>query len=194
MVKIRDIIVVEGRDDARAVKQSVDAEVIITRGFGLTEETFSRIAAAHRLTGVIVFTDPDHAGEQIRRRINDRIQGCKNAFLTRERARRDGNIGIEHAGPEDIVAALMDARCAVDHSSGRFTQQMLLACGLVGAGGAARKRNALGSILGIGYANGRQFLNRLNRYGISQCRFHEAMAAITGNPGEHRDAAEYSGA
>ena len=178
MVRIKDIIVVEGRDDQRAVKQSVDAEVIITRGFGLTEETFNRIAVAQHLTGVIIFTDPDHAGEQIRRRINDRIQGCKNAFLKRDSARRGRDIGIEHACPEDIVTALLGARCSIDHSIDKFTHQMLLASGLVGAGGAVRKREALGSILGIGYANGRQLLNRLNRYGISRRRFHEALEAI----------------
>lgn len=178
MVKIKDIIVVEGRDDQRAVKQSVNAEVIITRGFGLTEETFNRIAVAQHLTGVIIFTDPDHAGEQIRRRINDRIQGCKNAFLNRDKACQGSDIGVEHACPEDIVAALLGARCNIDHSIDQFTHQMLLARGLVGAGGAARKRAALGSILGIGYANGRQFLNRLNRYGISQRRFHEALEAL----------------
>jgi ribonuclease M5 len=67
LLAIKEIIVVEGRSDERAVKQAVDAEVIITQGFGLTGETLRRIATAQRRNGVIVFTDPDHAGELIRR-------------------------------------------------------------------------------------------------------------------------------
>ena len=182
MISIREIIVVEGRDDERAVKQAVDAEIIITQGFGLTAAAFNRIAVAQRHAGVIIFTDPDHAGEQIRRRINARIHGCKNAYLTTDRASRCGDIGIEHARPKDIVAALMSARCLINGPVGGFTRQMLMAGGLVSCDGAAQKRNALGSILGIGYANGRQLLNRLNRYGISERRFNEAVAALSSTP------------
>lgn len=182
MIRIREIIVVEGRGDERAVKHAVDAEVIITHGFGLTSEAFHRIAAAQRHAGVIVFTDPDHAGEQIRKRINARIHDCKNAYLTIERASHCGDIGIEHARPEDIVAALMRARCVINGSVGAFTREMLMAGGLVNCDGAALKRNALGGVLGIGYANGRQLLNRLNRYGISERHFNEAMAAMNSAP------------
>lgn len=185
MISVREIIVVEGRDDERAVKQAVDAEVIITHGFGLTGEAFDRIAVARRHTGVIIFTDPDHAGELIRRRINARIHGCKNAYLTSDRASHCGDIGIEHARAEDIVTALMSARCVISGSGGAFTRQMLMLGGLVNCAGAARKRSALGRILGIGYANGRQLLNRLNRYGISERRFRVAMTALDSIP--HKD-------
>jgi ribonuclease M5 len=174
---VKEIIVVEGRGDERAVKGAVNAEVIITQGFGLSEKTFDRIAAAQRGTGVIVFTDPDHAGELIRRRINTRIQGCKNAFLPRDKARRSDDIGIEHARPEDIVAALTGARCMIDSDQGNFTRQMLLFSGLLDHAGAAVRRRVVGDYLGIGYANGRQFLNRLNRYGISEKHFQAAVTA-----------------
>lgn len=179
---VKEIIVVEGRGDERAVKGAVDAEVIITQGFGLSEETFDRIAAAQRGTGVIVFTDPDHAGELIRRRINAHILGCKNAFLPRDKAHRSEDIGIEHARPEDIVAALTGAHCIIDADQGNFTRQMLLSCGLLDRAGAAVRRRAVGDALGIGYANGRQFLKRLNRYGISEKHFQAAVAAIAAAP------------
>ncbi len=39
-MKIKEVIVVEGRDDVTAVKRAVDAEMIITQGFGIREETF----------------------------------------------------------------------------------------------------------------------------------------------------------
>jgi ribonuclease M5 len=91
ILKIKEIIVVEGKDDESAVKLAVDAEVIITSGFGITEETFRRIEFAQEKKGVIVFTDPDYAGEQIRKRINRRIKGCKNAYLSRKEARKNNN-------------------------------------------------------------------------------------------------------
>ncbi|MEA1969900.1 MAG: toprim domain-containing protein, partial [Thermodesulfobacteriota bacterium] len=80
-MQIYETIVVEGRDDESAVKQAVDAEIIITHGFGIKESTFKRIEWAKEKNGVIVFTDPDTAGEIIRKRINKRVKGCKNAYL-----------------------------------------------------------------------------------------------------------------
>ena len=67
--KIREILVVEGRDDTAAIKKSVDAITIETHGYGITNKTWKLIEEAYNGPGIIVFTDPDHAGEQIRRRI-----------------------------------------------------------------------------------------------------------------------------
>ncbi|MEG1416535.1 MAG: ribonuclease M5, partial [Clostridium sp.] len=36
---IKEVIVVEGKDDVSAVKRAVDADLIITSGFGLTAKT-----------------------------------------------------------------------------------------------------------------------------------------------------------
>lgn len=47
-MKIKEVIVVEGRDDVTAVKRAVDAEMIITQGFGIREETFKLIEEAQK--------------------------------------------------------------------------------------------------------------------------------------------------
>ncbi len=47
-LKIKEVIVVEGRDDVTAVKRAVDAELIITQGFGIREETFELIEEAQK--------------------------------------------------------------------------------------------------------------------------------------------------
>ncbi len=177
-MKIKEIIVVEGRDDARAVKSAVSAEIIITHGFGMTGETLRRIAFARNQRGVIVFTDPDHAGERIRKRINDRIPGCKNAYLTRQDAVKGDDIGIENAGAESIVGALTRACGVTDTATPCFTRLHLVKHRLSGVADAAARREALGRILGIGYANAKQLVNRLNGFGISLEQFHAALDAI----------------
>lgn len=178
-LRVEEIIVVEGRDDARAVKAAVDAEVIVTSGYGLTAETWARIQAASRRTGVIIFTDPDHAGEQIRRKINQQIPGCKNAYLTREDARRRDNIGIENARPAAIRKALQRAHCTTSHPANvTFTLADLQQNRLMAHPQAAQRRAALGRRLAIGYTNAKQFLRRLNRCGIGRERFNAALTAI----------------
>ena len=43
---IKEVIVVEGRDDITAVKQAVDAEVIAVGGFGINAKVIDRIRDA----------------------------------------------------------------------------------------------------------------------------------------------------
>ena len=59
---IAETIIVEGRDDTNSIKRAVAAETIETHGFGIRRETWELIDKAYRTTGIIVFTDPDHAG------------------------------------------------------------------------------------------------------------------------------------
>jgi ribonuclease M5 len=177
-LKVEEIIVVEGRDDERAVKAAVDAEVIVTSGYGLTKETWDRIAAASRRTGVIIFTDPDPAGDQIRRKIHQQIPGCKNAYLTPADARRNQNIGIENARPAAIRKALQRARCTTTPKAPpTFTLADLRQHRLMAHPRAARQRAALGRRLAIGYANAKQLLRRLNRCGIDRAEFEAAVRA-----------------
>lgn len=178
MQKIREIIVVEGRDDTAAIRQAVDAVTIETHGFGIREETWALIEKASQTSGIIVFTDPDTAGEQIRRRIMERFPDAREAFLDRDAAEKNGDIGIENAAPEDIRAALAKAhRAANPESSAKagaelpveeFTADDLFRWGLDGMPGAAKRRREAGRILGIGRATSKTFLNRLNRFGISR--------------------------
>ena len=168
---IKEIIVVEGRDDEAAVKRAVDAETIATHGFGIKRETFARIEKAYAERGIIIFTDPDFAGEKIRKRLSERFPEGKHAFLPREEATKDGDVGIENADPESIREALSKAKPAISDRRIEFLQEDMFEYGLVGIPGAAEKRDKLGKQLGIGYGNSKVFLNRLNQYGIERQEF-----------------------
>ena len=63
-MRVREIIVVEGRDDTAAIKKSVDAVTIETHGYGITERTWKLIEKAYAEQGIIIFTDPDHADKE----------------------------------------------------------------------------------------------------------------------------------
>ncbi len=178
MINIKEVIVVEGRDDETAVKKAVNCEIIITHGFGISEKTFKRIEEAQKKCGVIIFTDPDYAGEQIRNRIAKRVKGCKHAFLPREEARKKDNIGIENATPEHIIIALGKVHTIMDDQRKEFATADLVKDNLNGNPTAHARRDLVGKILGIGYGNGKQFINRLNHYGITREEYLEAVSAI----------------
>lgn len=172
---IKEIIVVEGRDDEAAVKRAVEAETIATHGFGIRQETFARIEKAYTERGIIIFTDPDFAGEKIRKRLAERFPKGKHAFLPREEALKDGDVGIENASPQSIRDALGKAKPAVSEKRCEFKQEDMLEYGLAGYPGAVERRDQLGKRLGIGYGNSKVFLNRLNQYGIQRQEFIKAV-------------------
>lgn len=179
-MKIKEIIVVEGRDDTAAIKKSVNAVTIETHGYGITNETWKLVEEAYNDSGIIVFTDPDHAGDQIRRRLLKKFPKAKEAFLDRDSAYRNGDIGIENASSESIQEALHKAQCSVepDDIKQEFTMDDMMAAGLVGQPDSSRRRQLIGKKLGIGYGNGKVMLQRLNKFGINKEVFIKAVGEL----------------
>ena len=175
---IKETIVVEGRDDTSAIKRAVDAETIETHGLGITKETIERIKLAADRRRIIVFTDPDYPGEKIRNIVSKEVKGCKHAFLPKDKAFKDGDIGIENAKSLDIIEALEKARIEKIRARDEFTKTDLFKYGLVGTEGSNIKRDLLGRILGIGHCNSKQFLKRLNNYGITRDEFEKAISEV----------------
>ncbi len=176
---IKEVIVVEGRDDITAVKRAVDAEIIAVGGFGINKQVIDRIKEAQKRQGVIVFTDPDFAGEKIRRIISKRVSGVKHAYITKQEGLRDDDIGVENASPETIIRALKNAKCEVKEKRDFFNSQDLYYFNLTGNNEAKKRREALGRELGIGYCNSAQFITRLNNYGITREEFVAALNKIS---------------
>lgn len=177
-MKIKEIIVVEGRDDTAAIQKSVDAVTIETHGYGITKDTWSLLEKAYHEKGLIVFTDPDHAGEQIRKRLLEKFPHAKEAFLDRSDAQRAGDIGIENAAPESIREALEKARYSIEEETEVFTMEDLRQAGLAGNADAAGRRQKLGKALGIGWGNSKRFLQKLNKFGITKAELDKALQEI----------------
>ncbi|MGN7457922.1 ribonuclease M5 [Paenibacillus pasadenensis] len=172
---IKEIIVVEGKDDTTAVKRAVEADTIETNGSAVGEEVLRRIELAMERRGVIIFTDPDHAGERIRKIVSQRIPGCKHAFLPQEDALYRGDIGVENASPEAVRRALASVRTEGAAGEPEITHADLMEAGLLVHPDAARRRLLMGNRLGIGYCNGKQFMKRCASFRISRKEFREAL-------------------
>ena len=175
---IKEVIVVEGKDDVAAVKKAVDAEMIAVGGFGINAKGISRIKEAQKRKGVIVLTDPDFAGEKIRKIIAKRVPGIKHAYIAQEDGIKDDDIGVENATPEVIIEALNRAKVTIEVKENIFDSQDMFFFRLNGHPNAKERRIKLGNRLGIGYGNANQMLSRLNNYGITKEEFIEAINYI----------------
>lgn len=178
MESIEEVIVVEGRDDQAAIKRAIDTETIATHGYGIGKSTWVLIEKAYNTRGIIIFTDPDFAGEEIRKRLKEKFPRAKDAYLSRADATKAKDIGIENAEPKAILEALEKARCTKIRITNEFEMQDLMKYGLAGDSGAAQKRGKLGKTLGIGYGNSAAFLRKLNQYGILREQFEQEAGRL----------------
>ena len=160
MLKVREVIVVEGRYDKNALSQVVDALILETSGFGIYHDCEKR-ALLRRLAearGLIILTDPDGAGFQIRNTIKGWIDPAlvKHAYVPdiegKERRKaapsKEGKLGVEGMRPEVLLEALR--RCGATfeeqpeiEKAQPITSADLYARGLSGREGSAQRRKAL---------------------------------------------------
>ena len=175
---IKEVLVVEGKMDVVAIDKAVEADCIITGGFSLKRQTLDSIEQAYKKRGIIIMTDPDSAGERIRKFLTKRFPEAKHAFVPKEDATAHDDIGIEQASPEAIRTALAKVRTLDWNPQTEFTGADLIGAGVSGCPEAAVRRARLGALLGVGYANAKTFLLRLNHYGVSRAEFTAALSAM----------------
>ncbi len=175
---LKEVLVVEGKMDTVAIKKALDADTIETGGFTLAPYTLKKIQAAYEKRGIIILTDPDGAGERIRRYLTERFPNAGQAFVPKIDATANNDVGIEQASPQAILAALAKVRHHEYQVTEEFSMQDLFANNLSGSGSASVRRDKLGAELGIGYGNAKQFLQRLNSYGVTREEFNAAIQKI----------------
>lgn len=173
---IKEVIIVEGKMDVAAVRRAVDADCIITDGFRLRNAAIKNIRAAYEKRGIIILTDPDTVGERIRARLTEMFPHARHAFIPVEDATNagDGDIGVEQASPAAVRAALDKVHTPMEEPEETFSMSDMMHAGLTGTDDAAARRAQLGRRLGLGFANAKTFLRRLNTYGITRAEFTAA--------------------
>lgn len=188
MKKIKEVIVVEGKDDTKQIAKAVNADTFETNGSALSSSDLKQLAELQKTRGLIVFTDPDFNGERLRKMISRAVPGVKHAFIRRDQGVPDeahGSLGVEHANPAVIKAALEHVYTQETEPEVAITPAMMRQAGLVGGNNARTRRERLGQLLGIGYGNAKQMSKRLNMFRVSAQRFETAIEKI--NQEEKRD-------
>ena len=165
---LKEVLVVEGKSDTAAIRRALEADTIETGGFTLAPSTLKKIEAAYNKRGIIILTDPDGAGNRIRR------------FLTERRidATANADVGVEQASPAAILAALGKVRHHEFNPAFEFTERDLMTNGLSGGSMASARRDKMAALLGIGYGNAKTFLQRLNTYGVTRAEFDAALKEL----------------
>ena len=211
------LIVVEGSNDQRAVERAVAPRhgCRILKGsydaaaghYDVPDVVIAKLAAAaNDGARVVVLTDSDVAGRQMRGVVVREVPGALHAFLgthlssaeTDTATHKAGNVGVEHASVKDIRTAVAQARPAASAggsagvSRREFDRADLEKWGLCGPpvgapdpkwsafGGVTERRRLVGEYLGVGDCDAKQLVRQLNLFFTRE----EADAAIEALPKE----------
>lgn len=157
MIKIQEAVVVEGKYDKIKLSNIIDAFIIETNGFGIYKDKrrldFIRALAEER--GVIILTDSDHSGFQIRNFIasgipKERLNHIYIPDLFGKEKRKDtpsaeGKLGVEGM-PDDVLIKLFEkagVSCKKAEQTERITKCDMYLAGLSGTPDASVKRKKL---------------------------------------------------
>lgn len=184
-LKLRYAVIVEGRDDVRAVSEACDALIIPTHGFGISKETWEIAEKAYKEKGLIILTDPDHAGEEIRKRMTEKFPESVQAYIDRRDARDGSDIGVENADPETIREAIEKALALAGRKEADAEEKTyagmkdIRLLGLAGEEDSSEKRALVCRELGIGYANASAMIKKLKGFGIDLDELKKAVEKCT---------------
>ncbi|MBR1528919.1 MAG: DUF4093 domain-containing protein [Oscillospiraceae bacterium] len=156
MLQIKQAIIVEGKYDKIKLASLVKAVIIQTNGFGIykNQELLELIRYYAKTTGILILTDSDRAGFQIRNYIRGAVpEGeIKNIYIPdvfgKERRKvkpsADGKLGVEGIDAEILREAFRKAGILTEEMpiSEPITKTDLYFAGMSGRPESAEKRRA----------------------------------------------------
>lgn len=161
MLKINQVVIVEGRYDKAKLSSIIDATILTTDGFDIyrDREKLRLIKTLAKKHGIVILTDSDAAGFQIRAHIAGAVSPDEITHvyipdvLGKERRKAqfsaEGKLGVEGIPKELLLQAFEKAGItAVETGSpkpakGGITKADLMQWGLCGGEGSAELRRAV---------------------------------------------------
>ncbi|MBR2404494.1 MAG: DUF4093 domain-containing protein [Clostridia bacterium] len=163
MIKIKEAIVVEGVYDKIKLSQIFDTTIVVTDGFMIfkNKPLMNMLATLADKNGIIIFTDSDRAGFQIRNYIKNvlKSKNVKHAYIPdikgkekrKDKPSKEGFLGVEGVSDDIIIAAIKNAATSDDSHADirRITKADLCIDGFTGSPDSHAKRSAFLKKLGL---------------------------------------------
>ena len=178
MKKIIDgILLVEGIHDEAYLSSFLDVEIVTTNGFDIPIEEIEYVRVASLKKKVIIFTDPDNAGQGIRKRLNNIFPNAENAFVDINKCNKHGKHGVAECEKEEILSVLSKYITETPNEIGKITYSDLYKLGLIGHESNSKKEKII-KHFHLGKCTSKKLLKRLNLLNIS---LEEIKEVIDGN-------------
>ena len=150
MKTIKEVVIVEGKTDTATIQKLFDVQTIETHGLAIDDAVLDLIEQAQKSRGVIVLTDPDYPGMQIRNKIMQRVPEAKHAFVNKKDAIGDKKLGIAEA-LENLVTFSNDQET--------ISWKEFISLDIIGD---KARRLQIYDLFHLGYGNAKTLFKRLN--------------------------------
>lgn len=157
MIKVKEAVIVEGKYDKIKLSNILDGIIVEINGFGIYKDKnrmkFIRKLAEER--GIIIITDSDHSGFQLRNFIASSVgkDKVKHIYIPdvygkekrKDKPSKEGKIGVEGIS-DDVLRELFEKGgvvCLDANSENRITNYDLFEAGLSGAPNATQNKKKL---------------------------------------------------
>ncbi|MDN6967878.1 ribonuclease M5 [Oenococcus sp. UCMA 17063] len=175
---MKTIFIVEGKNDTARLRLTFgdSIQTIETGGSKIRSSVLDLIEESAKDHDLILLTDPDFQGERIRKIVLERVPNIKQLFLNKSdgKPNHKGSLGVEHADPE-FLKILLGKYIKEFSPNSEIKRSDLAAFGLIDDAGSAILRKKLSNQLHLGDTNGKQFLKRLQMFGITKKELKEAI-------------------
>lgn len=157
MIKLSQPVIVEGKYDKITLENVIDALIIPTDGFHIfkDKEKCELIRTLAQKNGVIVITDSDFAGDQIRAYIKKIVGDSKiiNVYIPqlegkekrKTQSSAQGFLGVEGMNKETLLKALERSGVTgklLERTGKKITKTDLFCAGLSGTDNSSEKRKS----------------------------------------------------
>lgn len=190
-IKIREVIVVEGRYDRNTLSQVVDALIFETGGFSVfrNDEKLQALQMLAEERGLIILTDSDDAGFVIRNRLKSFLPPDKirQAFVPavpgkekrKQKPSKQGLLGVEGMTRETLLNALRSAGATEEHSQPELTTLDFYTLGLTGRPGSAELRKRLAESLNLPVGISQSDLKKALAFLLTREELKELLTRLT---------------
>lgn len=171
---LKAILVVEGKADMAYLSNYYASEIIAVNGYELAKETLNYLKDKK----VIIFTDPDKAGKEIRNKLNAQIQNAINVEIDINQCLKGNKKGVAECVIEEIIKQLLPFEIDKPLIEDKIDTADLQKIGLFND---ADLRSFVCQKLRLGICNLKQLVKRLNYHKIELITLTKLIEEYHGN-------------
>ena len=132
-INIDGVLIVEGIADVSYLSNFVNALFFTTNGYDLSEEKINFLKRAAKVNKLIIYTDPDEAGEEIRKCIKTQINPIFEAKSEKNTRKNYKKSGVAELDKEEVVRALSPFATSEEKRPNNYHLSLLISLRLTGS-------------------------------------------------------------
>ena len=155
------VLVVEGKEDASYLSNYIKSEIVVLNGYEMAESTINYLKGKR----VIALLDPDDAGKDIRKILNNKLDDVINIEIDINDCIRGPKNGVAECPIEEIIKKLEPYLIKNPAKVQQIQESDLYNLGLINGNSDLRKYVC--KELNLGKCNGKTLYKRLNINNVS---------------------------